>query len=75
MKRQNYICEKIRCSHFNIEEHKCVFDDCIFTTSEIMTKEESIYNKEFYFFLIKFAGTLALAFLLSLVLLKVGGQI
>jgi hypothetical protein len=75
MKKQQYICKKIRCNHYSKEEHKCVFDDCIFTTSEIIIKEESIDNKEFYFFLIKFAGSMAFVFLLSLILLKVGGYV
>jgi hypothetical protein len=75
MKQQSYICKKIKCSHLNQEEHKCVFDDCIFTTSEIIIKEESIDNKEICLFLIKFAGSMAFVFLLSLVLLKVGDYI
>ena len=75
MRQPHNICKKIRCSYLNKEEHKCVFDDCIFTTSEIIIKEESADNKEFYLLLIKFAGSMAFVFLLSLVLLQIGGYI
>jgi hypothetical protein len=72
MKISHTVCKKIKCSHLNEEEKRCTFDDCIFSTAEIKIKEELIDDKEFYFFLIKFAGTIALVFLMTLILMKAG---
>ena len=66
MKRQNYICEKIKCSSLNQGENKCSFDDCIFTTSELKIKAETVENQEFNLLIMKTAGAIALLILFML---------
>lgn len=75
MKRQNYICEKIKCSHFNREEHKCVFDDCIFTADEVCVKEMHAENTEFGILIAKCAVATAIILLVMLLILKKAGFI
>ena len=67
MKTQHKVCKKIRCSH--LKEEKCSFHDCIFTTSEIITKEADIDNEKFAVILIKFAGIMAIILLAGIYLI------
>lgn len=66
MKQPHDICKKIKCSSLNQEENKCVFDDCIFTTSELKIKAETAENSEFNLLLMKIAGAIALLILFML---------
>ena len=66
MKQPHNICKKIKCSSLNQEENKCIFNDCIFTTSELITKAEIVENQKFGLFLMKTAGAMALLILFML---------
>jgi hypothetical protein len=68
MKTQHKVCKKIRCGH--LKEEKCSFHDCIFTTSEIITKEADIGNEKFAVTLIKFAGIMAIILIAGLYLIS-----
>ena len=68
MKTQHNVCKKIRCSH--LKEDICSFNDRIFTTAEIITKEADIDNSKFTVTLIKFAGIIAIILLAGLYLMS-----
>lgn len=57
MLNQFQVCKKIRCSH--LKEEKCNFQHCIFSTTEIISKEIEADNAKFTVNLIRFAGVIA----------------
>ena len=67
MNELHKVCKKIRCSH--LKEDICSFHDCIFTTSEIITKEADIDNEKFTVTLTKFAGIMAIILLAGIYLI------
>lgn len=68
MNTQHKVCKKIRCSH--MKEDKCSFDDCVFSTAEIITKETDADNAKFTVKIIVFAGAIAVIYLIGLYLIS-----
>ena len=68
MNTQHKVCKKIRCSH--LKEDKCSFDNCIFSTAEIITKETEVDNAKFTVKIIGFAGAIAVIYLIGLYLIS-----
>lgn len=68
MNTQHKVCKKIRCSH--LKEDICSFNDCIFTTYEIIKKEANADDAKFTVTLIKFAGIMAIILLAGLYLIS-----
>ena len=75
MKVSHTVCKKIKCSHYNQEDSKCVFGDCIFTTDEVCIKEMHVENTEFGVLIAKCAGATAVILLIMLMILKKAGFI
>ena len=67
------MCKIIKCNHF--KENKCSLASCIYSVAEKRIRVEREDTKEFYLFLLKFAGTMALTFFLSVILMSIGGYI
>lgn len=68
MKNQFQVCKKIRCSH--LKEDKCSFDNCVFSTAEIITKVKDADNAKFTVAIIGFAGAIAFIYLIGLYLIR-----
>ena len=68
MKNQFQVCKKIRCRH--LKEDKCSFDNCVFSTAEIIAKETDADNAKFTVKIIVFAGAIAVIYLIGLYLIS-----
>ena len=64
MLNQLQVCKKIRCSH--MKEEKCTFQHCIFSTTEIISKEIEADNAKFTVNLIRIAGAITAIMLIVL---------
>ena len=53
-----------------MKEDKCSFDNCVFSTAEIITKETDADNEKFTVKIIVFAGAIAITYLIGLYLIS-----
>ena len=63
------ICRDIKCNC--LKEGVCSFDDCIYTTAEIIAMAEKEENKEFMLLILKLLAFTAGLILASMILINV----
>lgn len=68
MMRRFDICRNIKCNH--IKEGVCSFDDCVYTTAEIVAMAEREENKEFVIVILKLLAFMAGLILAEMILIN-----